>query len=375
MGFTGRYFGGALSLLVLVGVAMAFEYYSNLDLFGKNETCHRHLCYKHLFTFAIVAPIALALLVFSTNACAAADDYSIHHNNDAVRSINSKDYRSAISTLESVLKHEPGYSYAITNLVTAYNCLYEQEPTTEPVQKIIYLLKAFVLNPNNTTTQQNLIKAVANFHETSSNSLRIARDDKEKKRLAELDTNLELCAEYVPDASASSDGSRTLRETFADIYRLRGAERKSLIQKNLSKSELERADRDLKRQQELQLQDLSKGVPPPLVRPPAPLLDSTPASSRHPVFDHGTYLSDCQSKILGKWKQFNKISDSRYAARVILKIDRNGRIVESKLTASSGSADVDQAVLKAAMLAAPFKHLPDYAGEFESFEFSFNGKK
>lgn len=130
-----------------------------------------------------VASMLIASSLFiNLAAFAAADDYSIRLNNDAVRAINSRDYRSAISTLESVLKHEPGYSIAITNLVTAYNCSYEQEPNGERVQKIIYLLKAFLLNPNSSTTQHNLSKAVDSFRETTSNSLRLSRDDDEKKK-------------------------------------------------------------------------------------------------------------------------------------------------------------------------------------------------
>lgn len=196
-----------------------------------------------------------------------------------------------------------------------------------------------------------------------------------KKRLDELDSNLDLCADIVPANTSSS-----LRKAFGNLYRLRGAQAKSVRQEHIFRFERERDDArekaDILQQNILQLKDLSKGVPPPLVRPAsAPIEDSTPASNLQPAFDYNGYLSGCQSKILSKWTHLNKVSDSRFVPCVTLKIDRKGRVVESKLTASSGSANVDQAVLRAVEKAAPFKPLPEGAKEFESFEFSFQGKR
>ena len=365
MGFTGRCFGGALSILIpfLAGSFSSFKTAWNTVIGVEMKS-------------KFVASLLIASSLFiNLAACAAPDDYSIRLNNNAVRAINSKDYRSAISSLESVLKREPGYSIAITNLVTAYNCSYEQEPNADRVQKIIYLLKAYLLNPNSKTTQHNLSKAVNSVRETTSNSLGLARDDDEKKRLDELDTNLDLCTDIVPANTSSS-----LRRTFGDLYHLRGAQAKSVRQENIFRLEKEREDArakaDILQQNILQLKDLSKGVPPPLVRPAsAPLEDSTPASNLQPAFDYNGYLSSCQSKIFSKWTHLNKVSDSRFVPCVTLKIDRQGGVVESKLTASSGSSIVDQAVLKAVEKAAPFKPLPEGANEFESFEFSFHGKR
>jgi TonB family protein len=346
---------------------MTFEFDSDLELLAMVATNCRH----HRLVL-LAAPIAvLATSFLYTGACAAADDYSLRLNNSAVQLINRKDYPPAISKLESALRHEPGYSIAITNLVTAYNCSFEQEPNIEPVQKVIYLLKAFLLDPSCINTQLNLSKAVASYRESFSNSFISPSNDDEKKRLAELDSKLERCTNVVPTESSSS-----LRKVFAGIYRLRGAESKYARQKHMARIEKERENADFLRQNIRQLQDLSKGVPPPLVRPAAQPFAALALSSKlEPTVDLRDYLVDCESKILSKWSHFNKLSNTAFAPRVALKVDRDGKISDIRLIATSGSAAVDLAALKAVERVASFKPLPDGAKDIETLEFSFNGKK
>lgn len=346
---------------------MTFEFDSDLELLAKVATNCRH----HRLVWLLAPMAVLATSFLSASACAAADDYSRLLNNSAVQLINRKDYPPAISKLESALKHEPGYSIAITNLVTAYNCSFEQEPNKEPVQKIIYLLRAFLLDPSCINTQLNLSKAVASYRESFSSSFTSPSNDDEKTRLVELDSNLELCTHVVPIESSSS-----LRKIFADIYRLRGAEAKYARQRHMARLDRERENADFLRQNICQLKDLSNGVPPPLVRPGAELSEaSAPSSKLEPTVDLSGYLADCESKILSKWSQFNKLSNTAFAPRVALKVDRNGKISDIRLVATSGSAVVDQAALKAVERVASFKSLPDGAKDTETLEFSFNGKK
>lgn len=114
---------------------------------------------------------------------------------------------------------------------------------------------------------------------------------------------------------------------FADIYRLRGAESKYARQRHMARLDRERENADFLRQNIRQLQDLSKGVPPPLVRPAAEPSAALALSSKlEPTVDLSDYLVDCESKILCKWSHFNKLSNTAFAPRVALKMDRNGKI-------------------------------------------------
>ncbi len=111
---------------------MTFEFDSDLELLAKVATNCRH----HRLVF-LAAPIAvLATSYLCTSACAAADDYSRGLNNTAVQLINRKDYPPAISKLESALKHEPGYSIAITNLVATSGSAAVDQAALKAVERV-----------------------------------------------------------------------------------------------------------------------------------------------------------------------------------------------------------------------------------------------
>lgn len=86
--------------------------------------------------------------------------------------------------------------------------------------------------------------------------------------------------------------------------------------------------------------------------------------------DWGSYMQSVQSKIKKHWHPSKEASSKH--TKVIFKVNRNGKMQNLKVIASSGSTACDKAALQAVLAAAPFAPLPAGTHQSVDIEFTFD---
>ncbi len=86
--------------------------------------------------------------------------------------------------------------------------------------------------------------------------------------------------------------------------------------------------------------------------------------------DFGPYMADLQRRIKRAW--FPPKGNESKRVVVIFKVHKNGELSNLRLGTSSGAAIADQAALKAVENAAPFRKLPEGAGDDVDIQFTFD---
>lgn len=90
-----------------------------------------------------------------------------------------------------------------------------------------------------------------------------------------------------------------------------------------------------------------------------------------PTVDLKPYVRELQRRVNLNWTPTQTNSPSR--TKALLKISRDGRLLASKISLSSGNPSMDKSVLEAIQLTAPFRPLPPgYNGESLIIELTFN---
>lgn len=87
------------------------------------------------------------------------------------------------------------------------------------------------------------------------------------------------------------------------------------------------------------------------------------------------YLTIIQTNVSANWKiEYEGTVHQKVV--VFFKIDKNGKVYDSKVEKSSGISFLDQSALRAVLLSSPFPPLPDeYNGTFLGIHFGFEFKK
>lgn len=119
-----------------------------------------------------------------------------------------------------------------------------------------------------------------------------------------------------------------------------------------------------------------KEIPQPVSVPAAP----APAQSTVIVPDVNDfpflyYLNIIQKNVSANWN-FEYEGTVHQKVVVFFKIDKNGKVYDSKVEKSSGISFLDQSALRAVLLSSPFPSLPEeYNGTFLGIHFGFEFKK
>ena len=84
------------------------------------------------------------------------------------------------------------------------------------------------------------------------------------------------------------------------------------------------------------------------------------------------YLKDLNRRIKSLW---SPPGNDSHVAEVLFRIRKTGQLAFLKVLHTSGSADVDESILKSITAAAPFKPLPgDYPNDYLDVKYTFNYK-
>ena len=87
--------------------------------------------------------------------------------------------------------------------------------------------------------------------------------------------------------------------------------------------------------------------------------------------DFGPYMEELQIRIKNNWHPPREDKSKRIIA--LFKVDKEGNLLNLKITASSGNKDADFAAVEAIKISAPFKPLPpEYEGEDVDIQFNFD---
>lgn len=90
-----------------------------------------------------------------------------------------------------------------------------------------------------------------------------------------------------------------------------------------------------------------------------------------PVADFKPYMKKLQKDIKKNWNPPKGNSSKRVV--VLFKIEKSGKLLETKIKKSSGDTDIDNAAIKAIYDTAPFEPLPkEFTGESIDIEFTFD---
>ncbi len=115
-------------------------------------------------------------------------------------------------------------------------------------------------------------------------------------------------------------------------------------------------------------------VPVPAAVAPAPA-QSTVIVPDVNDFPFLYYLNIIQKNVSANWN-FEYEGMVHQKVVVFFKIDKSGKVYDSKVEKSSGIAFLDQSALRAVLLSSPFPPLPDeYNGNFLGIHFGFEFKK
>lgn len=87
----------------------------------------------------------------------------------------------------------------------------------------------------------------------------------------------------------------------------------------------------------------------------------------------GPYMRDLQQRVKRNWILPKEVSQKHIVATVNFTVDRSGRLLDCKITKSSGIPEADKAVKDAIEKTAPFRPLPkEFKGYSTPIEFTFD---
>lgn len=246
-------------------------------------------------------------------------------NNEGVSALNQGNFKLAIEKFQGALRVDPNYKYAKDNLSVAYN-------------------------PNATNKSKNC-QVVSND------------DTKAFKSLAEL----EFAKIY---SSAKDFKSTVLPLAKGNIVKPAGGPNgapapNSGIGRMSGGGGPASAPAPTRATHSSQYKAVLDAMPSSVVPVASPSVSGYTASTRTISVtsdDFGPYLADLNRRLKRAWFTPKNYEDS--LVRILFKIQRNGEMTGLRLETSAGYALCDQAAIKAAENASPFRPLPDGSPEY-----------
>lgn len=270
--------------------------------------------------------VCVAVQIFACQNAVALEELSkakkecINLNNKAVNLMNKNNYSSAIDLLRVVVKKDPQYSIARSNLILVLRLKAEQSLIQKEYKDALILLEeALYWAPQDKQIQERLDQSIS--------GLKMNPDDHETRML------------LARRARARLDKKGALAE-------LRMAQ-KIKFEKS-TKNEIEKLKRSL-------------GLK---------VKKSKESQTEKPDIDFAPYMADLQRRIKRAWFPPKHFESKRIV--VEFKTLSDGTVKDLKLIQSSGDSLTDEYALRAVTSASPFPVLPTGAPEEVSIQFTFD---
>lgn len=103
-------------------------------------------------------------------------------------------------------------------------------------------------------------------------------------------------------------------------------------------------------------------------------IQNVASNNKDNMINWNSYMTELQHRIKQNWDPPKETQDK--VVKVMFRISKDGRLLASKITQSSGITEADIAAVDAIKLAAPFRHLPsEFTGESVDIVFTFDYHK